>query len=371
MSGDLRIRFAHDVPAMAVDVIAPDLRLVQRVMVQPGAEEIVQVPSEGSFLRAHLPSGEAITVGGRGTLERFITREMIVAARGERERQPHWTEGITRGTGKKSLRLGASRSPVGVAQVIAADGEPLTGNFTPNGAAAWAIQGPPFDRPFELRIVRKPSATVFMRIPGNVKGLVARAEKAPNESSARWRCIIRLETEQPIADTLMNYLARGEIGAAGAMRGWAQQGEEMLRTKMQDPYAAAVGAYLLLRIQEFDLLHDWPRNLAKWFEFLPDGCVIWAWQLIATDPTKESEIGQYLLQAASRGVPVFAEGLRLLLDGLKLLGSDGRSALDDLRARVGTVVRESPLSMWIHSESRVENENQVPLAFDVRFGAQL
>ncbi len=47
-----------------------------------------------------------------------------------------------------------------------------------------------------------------------------------------------------------------------------------MQSKVRDPYAATVGGYLLLRLERFDLTRSWAGNLANWFEFLPDGCVI-------------------------------------------------------------------------------------------------
>jgi Caspase domain len=52
-------------------------------------------------------------------------------------------------------------------------------------------------------------------------------------------------------------------------------GEHALKHKMKSPLAAAVGAALLLRANRLDLMRDWARNLARWFETIPDGVVFW------------------------------------------------------------------------------------------------
>jgi len=39
-------------------------------------------------------------------------------------------------------------------------------------------------------------------------------------------------------------------------------GQKMLMEKMSAPYTAAIGGYLLLRLERYDLMHNWARNLA-------------------------------------------------------------------------------------------------------------
>lgn len=56
--------------------------------------------------------------------------------------------------------------------------------------------------------------------------------------------------------------------------------EAAVREKFVSPAAAAVGCALLLRVGALGPLHDWPRNLADWFGWLPDGSVLWAETLL-------------------------------------------------------------------------------------------
>lgn len=112
---------------------------------------------------------------------------------------------------------------------------------------------------------------------------------------------------------------------------------------MENPYAATVGAYLLLRLERFDLMRDWAHNLATGFPFLSDGCVIWAWQNIRQRNNPEAAT-QYLLQAVTNGLPVYTEGLRLLSEGLRLIGLPGKQALENLNRMSGPVVWNSPFT---------------------------
>jgi hypothetical protein len=139
---------------------------------------------------------------------------------------------------------------------------------------------------------------------------------------------------------------------------------------MSDPYAAAVGGYLLLKLRRFDLLHEWPRNLAQWVQHLPDGCVLWASQLIEQHPDREQEIRDMLLTAVERGVPVYTEGVRLLIEGLRLLGADGRQAHKALSAKLGQIVWDSPVTAMVTSPQGARAQLRTsPTTFDIEFGA--
>ena len=99
--------------------------------------------------------------------------------------------------------------------------------------------------------------------------------------------------------------------------------EQVLYRKLNDPNTAALGGYYLLRTGELARLHSWPRNLADWIGWLPDGAVIRGWQLLRGASSSRGETPrQRFLQAAQRGVPCYAEGLRLLVDGLKVVLRD-------------------------------------------------
>ena len=122
----------------------------------------------------------------------------------------------------------------------------------------------------------------------------------------------------------------------------------MLEDKSIDPWAAAVGAYLLLRLRRFDLLHTWARNLADRFSFA-DGCIIWASQAII-ERKDGSEASKYLLEAVKRGLPVYTEGLKLLSQGLRLIGEPGQEALKEISRSTGRVLWTSPFTALFEGE---------------------
>jgi hypothetical protein len=115
-------------------------------------------------------------------------------------------------------------------------------------------------------------------------------------------------------------MQRGEMSLAKSFA------EQLLRQKLLDPPAAAVGGYYLLRVRDVARLHDWAENLANWFPWMADGAIIRAWQLIDEVRRRHEQVAlelgpvrDRLLEAVARGLPLYTEGLRLLRDGLMLI----------------------------------------------------
>lgn len=176
--------------------------------------------------------------------------------------------------------------------------------------------------PFPWPMIRQPGvdAPVDVLIDNGLLEF-STPEKTPAERDDRFRlsCIVRDE----LGASLMGYLASGDFIAADFLyNSLVVSAEDLLYGKFQNPYAAALGGYFLLQASAWDRLHHWPRNLANWFEWLPDGAVIHGWQCLHENKTVEAR--EYFLLAASRGVPVFTVGLRFLLDGLSLFAAQQR-----------------------------------------------
>jgi hypothetical protein len=107
--------------------------------------------------------------------------------------------------------------------------------------------------------------------------------------------------------------------------------EQLLRQKVDSPLAATVAGLVLLRADRRDLLHDWLRNLANWFEQLPDGPVLWAEQVLRDSGGSAQgvkEAGEYLGMLDDRGLPLTAETFGYALSLASRLESerDGWSA---------------------------------------------
>jgi hypothetical protein len=142
-------------------------------------------------------------------------------------------------------------------------------------------------------------------------------------------------TGNDLAESLLGYLQSGYIQHADALL--AKHAEALLFGKYQDPIAATIGGYFLLRARRFERLRSWAPNLAR-FAWLPDGAVIDGWQHCyagkESGSTAEFDAArEQFLFAAARGMPVYTEGLRLLIDGLNLVATpDDQQVHDALTA---------------------------------------
>ncbi|RYP87303.1 hypothetical protein EKO23_06820, partial [Nocardioides guangzhouensis] len=130
-------------------------------------------------------------------------------------------------------------------------------------------------------------------------------------------------TADPEVEALRGFLARGEIEVARALAAGALA-ERLLQAKVAAPRIAALGAYALLRLGDLERLHNWPDNLTRWKPWLPDGPVIAAWQRLRSPEPDYEEACALLLEAETRGIPVYTEGVRLLKDGLDVFDTDER-----------------------------------------------
>lgn len=127
----------------------------------------------------------------------------------------------------------------------------------------------------------------------------------------------------------------------------------ILNEKRESPLAAAFATNLLLRAGGTAYLRDWPRNLSNWFEWLPDGPILWAETLlqqregdaIDLDDAQVREALDYFLMLAKRGVPRLAHSLTFAIRqaehwrGLLERGALTSSRQTDLRTALDYVDR--------------------------------
>lgn len=128
----------------------------------------------------------------------------------------------------------------------------------------------------------------------------------------------------------------------------ARVAHDMMKSKFESPHQAAAAGHYLLRFNMLDRVRDWPRNLADYFPWLPDGAIVEGWRRLLApegtgnpsfprwrrdrpppatarnprpnDPRPEDPVEDAALRfvdATFRGPPVFAAGLRRLYDGIR------------------------------------------------------
>jgi hypothetical protein len=128
---------------------------------------------------------------------------------------------------------------------------------------------------------------------------------------------VEVHLEHTAADTLLRYFQRGFLEQAVAMStSDALQAEQLLYEKSSHPFAAAVGAYALLRLGDLDRLHNWTENLNNRFMWLPDGAAIRG-EHLARLGTHEKAL-PFFLELPSRGLPFFSDGLSYAINRLRL-----------------------------------------------------
>ena len=409
MSDALTITFADDMPIASVEIVAPDMEVVDRVMLGAGRSTIIKVPSEMSFLRVHLPNGQVATLTDPGNLTRTISlrsitgepkdtfifeksfkdeldndyansRPAIIAAALKQDRSELTSQYAVKRyfrrapfpikvtTGDQDTLQLSDHAQI---RIVTHQGETVPGRaiVTAQGEAYWRLEGGHHHAASTLQLEQSNGEVLHVRLPANLRGVRARADDLKEEGALLYS--IRLTSHEPAADAILNYLQIGDLYSAKSMTAWVDESADMLLHKVQDPYAAAVGSYLLLRLGQYDCMHDWPRNLADWFEFLPDGCVIWARQLMHLAPGEQDEIRNYLLKAVERGLPVYTEGLRILMDGLRLIGPDGQDALKTVQKQAGSVLWQSPVTATLHSVDRDSaGVSTRAVLYDIEFTAE-
>jgi hypothetical protein len=111
------------------------------------------------------------------------------------------------------------------------------------------------------------------------------------------------------ANALLGYRETGDIESTATLA------ERLLKEKIEDPIAATVGAYALLRFSDLDRLHDWTENLRQMFLWLPDGSAIRG-EHLAREGNHTTALDAFL-ELAERGLPFFGSGLTYAVDRLR------------------------------------------------------
>jgi hypothetical protein len=190
--------------------------------------------------------------------------------------------------------------------------------------------------------------------PGKSVRVLVRLEGDPfDENQLQHPIRVIVDSGNPRAASLLAYLSEGEFAAARSIGDALMvDADDMLAEKLQDPAAAAIAGYFLLRAGNTRRL-AWASNLDRWMEWLSDGAVIHAWYRLQSGDHDRNAIRTSLLEAVRRGCPVYTEGLKLLHDGLAILNSQSEdkdkevhSALFAVRNFLQLVDGASPTTTW-------------------------
>lgn len=183
--------------------------------------------------------------------------------------------------------------------------EPRLGEPSPSGAVEVVFTTPPAPAALFAQIARAGTVPLNVAIPVAPGGECRLAVRAGG--GGRIEAVADPSPVSATARSVGLYLAAGHLREAA---GLASAAEQLLAGKVADPIGATMGGYALLRLGRLGQLHDWPANLAAWFQWLPDGAIV-AGELAALrgDPASARE---HFGEAVRRGVPLFTDGLSLV-----------------------------------------------------------
>ncbi|MGH2396081.1 MAG: hypothetical protein ACRDF5_10400 [bacterium] len=329
-----------------------------------GRTELIDVPAGRLAIQVRLPSGEILNRdivlpdGQESTVvletrssphewmswPRFLSKAAQTAPEpegvGYRIRDLHPALWVRRQNGTIELRPG----PLWHEDVDA--GRRLVSYTFTGSVAGWG------ERPFLTIDPAPPSSTMLATIPlpWSREGQVPRVQVVIRLAKGEERDDVDVLVHDPWLAPMLGYLESGDLAAARQFEASVlENAEDLLSEKAMNPIAAAAGAYLLLQTRALQRLHDWPRNLAARFDWLPDGAIIYATQMLRTRDRNKKAIREALLSAAKRGAPVFVEGVQLLGDGLRVLANyeaTGSEAPGQYRRRRADEQFEA-LSEWV------------------------
>ena len=171
---------------------------------------------------------------------------------------------------------------------------------------------PPGRRAPLLRISGAGLDARLLTLPGDCVAVgvsLERGEGTRRDSAPQLRVVV--QTRSPQAESLLGLLTAGQFAGATDLA------KDLLHDKVDNPWAAAIGAYVLMRGGQLVRLRSWIERLDNDYPWLPDGTLLHAWTLLRLETAVDRSCSLFLA-AHERGTPIYSQGLRLLLDGLKL-----------------------------------------------------
>jgi hypothetical protein len=211
-------------------------------------------------------------------------------------------------------------------------------NAVPDTAVRMAQMDESAPGPFTFEIGVYPPGVIFAQLAHSTQTPLNVALLASPEAG----CFLTLEEDAGtifagvlpagyLVERAAQFLAAGEDEHAALLVS-GEEAESLLYGKVSDPIGAAIGGYVLLRLNELERTHDWTQNLASWFQWLPDGAVI-AGERAAMAGDHLLALN-YFLQVGGRGLPLFTDGFSILVSRLRQYETNShiRTRLTDQQA---------------------------------------
>jgi hypothetical protein len=158
---------------------------------------------------------------------------------------------------------------------------------------------------------------------------------------------VRVLTDNSAFNGVIQLLSTGHLYSASTL--WKRNAQQVLRDKFTDPIAAVAGALTLaqpeiaftLENENIEQIWEWLNNLNSHFGWISEGPICLAWMLgavsnaglvrVGSNEELKARIGRLMIEAISRGVPLYSEGLNLLSKAVDWASSE---IDEELRAAV-------------------------------------
>lgn len=193
-----------------------------------------------------------------------------------------------------------------------------------------------------------PTALIQINNRKTLISLPASPEGRPTENT----CVVKVEEtrtgahvnawispERFVANALHNMLASGYVLHAANV---ADDAVELLRYKYSDPTGAALGALILHKVGRLERWTSWVKNLARDFDWMPDGKVMLA-NLLYNDESKRDSALELAINASTQRM-LYTESYSLLLDLLRRWPRD--SDHKTIRQAINTLASLAPYIDW-------------------------
>ncbi|MFF5284442.1 hypothetical protein [Streptomyces sp. NPDC013171] len=133
---------------------------------------------------------------------------------------------------------------------------------------------------------------------------------------------VAVTVRDPLVGAGLAYMAQGALDTAAQL---FTDVEAMLHSKMQNPLAAAAGAYVLIGTDHAGgerYWDPWVETLAAGFPWLADGAILRAMRLLRRGSENRQPARDGLIEAFDRGIPFYTLGLAWLIEGLSAFPDD-------------------------------------------------
>ncbi len=321
-----------------VEVRKANLALVARTT----AQQPVEVAPGAYWVTATLPAGQQLTTQVTVTpgepAEAILEPEPDATPAGRPDSRAFYLKGIggpSAGPGFESAEFKGISFEVGPKSTFKL--RAANGNFLDGRPAAWCTNCEPevtqqsgflqvrWRAGCQVRLVQllqpgQPPRNVMA--PANPGQPVSCSVSRGRDGSPQ----VSIDLQNVQAEMLLQYYARGLLDAASYLTTGdapALAAEKLLYDDRRDTIAATVSAYVLLRLNALERLHDWTQALCDWYAWLPDGLVIRAEHLGRTG--RHAEALALLLKLPERGLPFFGDGVSYAVERLRYYWNAGQN----------------------------------------------